>query len=233
MRVDQLEALRAIDRLHLHGGAERDAALARERQFERERIEQRLGRNDRVAAILAQLGAVAHRRARKASTDRAPRVIVDVEGLRDRAGGWRTRIDRARRTPALRRRGDRAPGPAARNARPAGRWSTRPIGVSRSDRAARLRRGARSMTPVTNSSSDGSSVRRRQRARRQDGRADRAAPPRQFARIRLVADVPFDGRRCRARGTGGRNGRAGAVVGRAIASDVAVHALSNVRAIKV
>ena len=64
-------------------------------------------------------------------------------------------------------------------------------------------------------------------------RADGAAPARQFACIRLVADVPVEWAMSVASGTGGRNGRAGAVAGRAIASDVAVHALSAVTAIRI
>ena len=62
----------------------------------------------------------------------------------------------------------------------------------------------------------------RRRGRRFDehGRTDGAAPPRQFVRIRRVADVPFDGvTRCLERHTLVETALAGAVAGRAIASD--------------
>ena len=78
MSVHQFETLRAVARLDLHGRAKRDAALTRQRQFERERIEQRLGRNDRVAAILAKLRAIAHRGHVENRQPERRGVIVDV-----------------------------------------------------------------------------------------------------------------------------------------------------------
>ena len=102
-------------------GAERHPALARQRQFDRQRIEQRLGGDDRVAAVLTQLGAVAHRRHVEHRQSRARRRDRRCRALPDRAGGSRTPSDRRHRTRALRRHGDTAPGPAARNAPPAGR----------------------------------------------------------------------------------------------------------------
>ena len=178
--------------LHADRRAERHAALARQRQLERERIEQRLGGDDRVAAILAQLRAVAHRRHIQHRQPERRGVIVDIERFRiaraDRERGSIARVERRH----LRRRGDRAPARAARNARPGGRRSSAPDRRLR-DQVAKLALGQmrvpRQHHQIVQRGQRGRWPARRSHEHR---RADGPAPPRQFAGVRLVADVPVD-----------------------------------------
>ncbi len=155
MRIDHLELLRALGGLHGDRRAKRHAALARQRQFERERIEQRLGRDDRVAAILAQLRAISHRRHIQHRQPERRGMIIDIE----RVGI--ARLDRKRRSIArIERRNFVAVAiqlldeqHEVRDRTAAGQLAG--PAVSRSACKARPRRDARSTTTTTSSSSDG------------------------------------------------------------------------------